>query len=61
MSTSKEVPKGLKNQECEKGNWKKHPPIPYMPIVDEVQKAIVKRASRPYEVFLPSPHLSPKR
>ena len=42
MSASKAVLKGLTNQECEKGNWKKHPPIPYMPIIDEVQEAIVK-------------------
>ena len=27
MSTSKAVPEGLKNQECEKGNRKKRPPI----------------------------------
>jgi len=33
MSTSKAVPEGLKNQECEKGNRKKRPPIPYVPIV----------------------------
>jgi hypothetical protein len=28
MSTSKAVPKGLKNQECKEENRKKHPPIP---------------------------------
>ena len=37
MSTSKAVPEGLKNQECEKGNRNKRPPIPYVPMVDEVQ------------------------
>ena len=31
MSASKAVPEGLKNQECEKGNRKKRPPIPYNP------------------------------
>ena len=35
MSVSKAVPEGLKNQEREKGNHKKRPPIPYIPIVDE--------------------------
>ncbi len=42
MNMSKAVPEGLKNQECEKGNQKKCPPIPYMPIVDEVQEAVMK-------------------
>ncbi len=42
MSTSKAVLEGLKSQECEKGNQKKHPPIPYVPVVDEVQEAIAK-------------------
>ena len=42
MSTSKAVPKGLKNQECKKGNRKKRHPIPYVPIVDEVQEAFTK-------------------
>ncbi len=42
MSTSKAFPEGLKNQECKKGNWKKCPPIPYVPVVDEVQEAILK-------------------
>jgi hypothetical protein len=36
MSASKSVPEGLKNQECEKGNRKKRPPIPYVPLVNEV-------------------------
>jgi hypothetical protein len=35
MSVSNAVPEGLKNQEREKGNHKKRPPIPYIPIVDE--------------------------
>ena len=40
MSEAKSVPKGLKDQEVEKGNVKKHPPIPYIPVVDEVQEAV---------------------
>ena len=40
MSMSKAVPEGHKNQECKKGNRKKCPPIPYIPVVEEVQEAI---------------------
>ena len=40
MSEVKSVPKGLKDQEVEKGNVKKHPPIPYEPVVDKVQEAV---------------------
>jgi hypothetical protein len=42
MSMSKAVPECLKNQECKKGNRKKRHPIPYVPIVDEVQEAFTK-------------------
>jgi hypothetical protein len=41
MSTSKAVPEGLKSQECKKRNRKKLPPIPYVPVVDEVHEAVV--------------------
>ncbi len=54
MSTSKAVPKGLKNQECKKGNRKKHPPIPYVPVVDEVQEAISKGKEFSYKIKLPN-------
>jgi hypothetical protein len=54
MSTSKAVPKDLKYQECEKGNRKKCPPIPYVPIVDEVQEAITKGKEYPYKIKLPN-------
>jgi len=40
MSEAKSVPKGLKDQEVEKGSVKKRPPIPYVPVVDEVQDAV---------------------
>ncbi len=53
MSTSKAVPKGLKNQECEKGNRKKRPPIPYVFVVDEVQEAISKGKDFSYKIKLP--------
>jgi hypothetical protein len=54
MSTSKAVLEGHKNQECEKGNWKKRPPIPYAPVVDEVQEAITKGKEYSYKIKLPN-------
>ncbi len=53
MSMSKAVPEGLKNQKCEKGNRKKHPPIPYIPVVDEVQEAIAKGKEFSSKIKLP--------
>ncbi len=53
MSMSKAVSKGLKNQECEKGNRKKHPPIHYVPMVDEVQEAISKGKEFSYKIKHP--------
>ncbi len=54
MSASKAVPRGLKNQECEKGNHKKRPPIPYVPIVDEVQEAVNKGKEYSYKIYSPT-------
>jgi hypothetical protein len=53
MSMSKAVPEGLKNQECKKGNHKKRPPIPYVPVVDEVQEAVSKGKDFSYKIKLP--------
>ena len=53
MSASKSVPEGLKNQECEKGNRKKRPPIPYVPLVNEVQEAVAKGKEYTYKIKLP--------
>jgi hypothetical protein len=53
MSVSKAVLEGLKNQECEKGNRKKRPPIPYIPIVEEVQEAVNKGKEYSYKIKLP--------
>jgi len=53
MSASKAVPEGLKNQECEKGNRKKRPPIPYIPVVDEVQEAVNRGKEYSYKIKLP--------
>jgi hypothetical protein len=50
---SKAVLKGLKNQECNKGKWKERPPIPYVPVVDEVQEAIAKGKEYSYKIKLP--------
>ncbi len=46
MSEAKSVPKGLKDQEVEKGSVKKCPPIPYVPVVDEVHDAVNKTTSK---------------
>ena len=54
MSASKSVPEGLKNQECEKGNRKKRPPIPYVPVVNEVQEAAAKGKEYSYKIKLPT-------
>ena len=40
MSNFKDVPEGLKDQECKKGRRAKRPPIPYVPVVDPVQDII---------------------
>lgn len=55
MSEAKSVPKGLKDQEVEKGTVKKRPPIPYVPIVDEVQDAVNKSKGKEgtYTIKLP--------
>ena len=42
MSEAKSVPKGLKDQEVERGSIKKHLPIPYVPVVDKVQDVLNK-------------------
>jgi hypothetical protein len=42
MSKAKSVPKGLKDQEVECRSVKKCPPVPYVPVVDEVQDAVNK-------------------
>ena len=37
--------KSLKDQECERGNRSKRPPIPYVPVVDEVQEKLAENNS----------------
>ncbi len=72
MSANKAVPVCLKNQECKKGNCKQWPPIPYVPVVDEVQEVVSKgtrgrsiptRSNSPIRQSLvyPSGTLGPRR
>ncbi len=42
--------KGLKDQECERGKCVRRPPIPYVPVVDEVQDTLALKKER-YEAF----------
>ena len=42
--------KGLKDQECERGNRVRRPPIPYVPVVDEVQDTLSLKKER-FETF----------
>ena len=55
MSEAKAVPKGLKDQEVERGSVKKRPPVPYVPVVDEVQDAVNKTKGKEstYTIKLP--------
>jgi hypothetical protein len=42
MSLLKSVPDGLKPQECERSKLREPPPVPYMPMKDEVQEEVAK-------------------
>ena len=48
MSDQKTVPKGLRSQEVERGNFKP-PPVPYIPVEDEVGEK-VNSDNRTYKV-----------
>ena len=45
MSDRGAANKNLKDQECERGNRVKRPPIPYVPVVDEVQEKLAENNS----------------
>ena len=45
MSDRGGVNKNLKDQECKRGNCSKRPPIPYVPVVDEVQEKLAENNS----------------
>jgi hypothetical protein len=42
MSLAKSVPDGLKPQECETLRLREPPPVPYMPVKDEIQEEVYK-------------------
>ena len=56
MSKAKSVPKGQKDQEVECRSVKKCPPVPYVPVVDEVQDAVNKTKGKEstYTIKLPN-------
>jgi hypothetical protein len=45
MSMLKTVPEGLKPRECERIKLRKPPPVPYVPVKDEVQDDVGKMQS----------------
>ncbi len=45
MSQLKMVPEGLKPRECERIKLRKPPPVPYVPVKDEVQDDVAKMQS----------------
>jgi hypothetical protein len=42
MSLTKSVPDGLKPQECKRSPLREPPPVPYVPLKDEVQEEVSK-------------------
>jgi hypothetical protein len=42
MSLAKAAPDGLKPQECERLCLHEPPPVPYVPVMDEVQEEVSK-------------------
>ena len=50
MSDQKTVPKGLRGNKVECGNFKK-PPVPYIPVDDEIGEK-VKSEARTFKVML---------
>ena len=47
MTERNGVLRGLKDQECERGNRTNRPPIPYVPVVDEIQDAVNANSNEP--------------
>ena len=47
MTEHNRVLKGLKDQECKCSNWTNRPPIPYVPVVDEIQDAVNANNNEP--------------
>ena len=42
MSMTKTPPDGLKPRECERTKLREPPPVPYIPVKDEVQEEVAK-------------------
>ena len=47
MTEQNWVLRGLKDQECKRGNRTNWPPIPYVPVVDEIQDAVYMNSNEP--------------
>ncbi len=47
MTERNGVLKGLKDQECVRGNHTNWPPIPYVPVVDKIQDAVNANSNQP--------------
>jgi hypothetical protein len=47
MTERNGVLRGLKDQECEGGNRTNRPPIPYVPVIDEIQEAVNANSNEP--------------
>ena len=55
MTERNGVVKGLRDQECERGNVAKRPLIPYVPVTDEVQDALnINHKERLQKIKLPN-------
>jgi hypothetical protein len=55
MTDRNGVVKGLRDQECERGSVAKRPPIPYVPVIDEVQDALnINHKERLQKIKLPN-------
>ncbi len=55
MTKQNGVLRGLKDQECERGNRTNRPPIPYVPVVDEIQDVIFYTFLRKWIQYVESP------
>ncbi len=52
MSVLKTVPEGLKARECKQIKLRKPPPVPYVPVKDEVQDEVARMRSEEIKTTL---------
>jgi hypothetical protein len=52
MSRLKMVPEGLKPRECERIKLREPPPVPYVPVKDEVQDDVVRMQSMEIKMMI---------